>query len=389
MIYITQLIFLSLIILLSSCQDKPKQSSEQDIYDKYDLKKADELVIDAFKTSDVVLIGENHFIGEHVNFISELIPKLHKNGIYVLYSEFISVDYTKQIEELINAEYFDEDKAKNLLLLNLWDWPYREYMEIYRAAWALNKTLVDEPKFRIIGLDKAHNYSAIQSPDDWNNPENRKAFFVEWEDAWARRVIDNTVNKGEKALVYCGINHALTYYNQPILKDGEFFRMAERDRVGQYLYNELGDKCTFLSFHIPWDSKDGETENIENPLNGLLDQLVDSLDQEHKKYGFYTRTSKLGKIVDTTHYYSRGYPNFNLSMLCDGYLVVSPICDLNICEFIPNFIDSSNIDFIRPQVKVWENIDSITIQHANQLLQEMHKRRVEEFNERKGLMNCQ
>jgi len=380
---------LAIPLFFFSCKEQKKETTTpNDIYKKYNLQKADDLVIDAFLNTDIVLIGENHFIAEHVQFVADIIPRLHKNGINILYSEFISLDYSPQINELINAEIFDEQKAKNLLMLNLWDWPYKEYLELYRSAWALNKTITEGPKFRIIGLDRPHDYTAIQSPEDWEDPEKRKAFFVDWEDKWAERVINETTKKGQKALIYCGRNHAITYYHQPIIIDGKFSRLANTERVGQYLYKELGGKCTFFSFHIPWDSKDGRTETNVVPLAGKLDLLVDSLPENKKSYGFYTQTSPLGKITDTAGYYANGYPNFNLSQFCDGYLVTTPICDLSICEFIPNFIDSSNIAIVQPQIKTWENIANISIKAANDTLKNRHIKRIALFDANKALLNC-
>jgi|GEM_PF-1486727 len=385
------LIFLLVACSLSACKTpaKPQPEEVTDLFEKYNLYEADALVIDAFANSDVVLIGENHFIAEHVTFVADLIPTLHANGVNILYSEFISVDYTPLIEEVINAEHFDEQKAKNLLLLNLWDWPYKEYMDLYRSAWEVNRSITDGPKFRIIGLDRPHNYSVMQTPEDWDDPEKRKAFFVDWEDSWAERVLSETVEKNEKALVYCGINHAFTFYNQPILdEDGTFYRMAARDRVGQYLFDALGERCSMLSFHIPWDSKDGETEISVNPLNGRLDQLTDSLSDNQKSYGFYTQTSPLGKVIDSNGFYANGYPNFNLAQFCDGYVVPSKVCDLTMCEFIPNFIDSTNIDIIRPQVKAWHGIENIGADQANHMLEESHRNRIDYYDRNKEKMRC-
>jgi hypothetical protein len=380
--YISSLVVISL--LLSCSHHNP----EETIYHQYQLQEPHQLVLNAFDSSDVVFIGENHFISQHVTFVSELIPTLHQNGINTLYSEFISIEYTPLIDSLITAPEFDEQLAKNLLMLNLWDWPYKEYMELYRSAWKVNQQDTTSIQFKIIGLDKAHDYSVIEAPEDWYNLEKRKAFFVEWEDGWANRIIERTNSSGEKALVYCGLNHALTYYTQPMTKDGEFYQFANRDRVGQYVYEALGNRCTFLSFHIPWDSKDGYDEISVNPLNGKIDSLIRELPSSQKVFGFNTRQSSLGSVIDTAGFYSNGYENFSLSTLCDGYLAIAPICELSLCEFIPNFIDSSNISIAQPQVKAWENIDSISIDSANSLLFTRHQEFIHYMDSIQTQMGC-
>ena len=370
-------------------KDQKLSSENAELYKQYNLREADDLVLEAFSNADVVILGENHFIGEHVDFVSNLIPKLHEQGIYTLYSEFLHLEQTEYADSLVNAEVFDEQAVKNMLVQNLWDWNYREYLEMYRVVWEFNKTITSGRKFKIIGIDLAYDYSAIQKQEDWDNPVNRRAFFREGEKAWADRIIANSVDKGEKALVYCGYNHALTYYRQPyLLENGEFGGLVKKERAGQYLYEYLGDRCAFLLFHVPWESKKGYEEPNLAPLSGRLDAIADSLTGEQKVYGFYTRTSSLGSIIDTNGFFSLGYPDFKLTDLCDGYLVIEPLCELSICEFIPNFIDSTNIHIARPQVKAWEDIENISVTEANSILRKYYSEKVESFELNKGRFNC-
>ena len=384
-------LLLLLAISFFSCDlEQKKETSliDQTLYKKYDLKKADELVISAFSNSDIVILGENHYIAEQVKFVADLIPKLHENGINTLYSEFSFRDDAKQIEALINADYFDEQLAKNLLVSGSgYYWMYQEYIELYRSAWKLNKTIKKGRKFRVIGLALGRDYNAIQKPEDWDNREKRMAYFREGEDAWAERVISETTKKGEKALVYCGYNHALTFYRQPYVENGKFIRLLGQERVGQHIYEQLKQKCSFILLHNSWRPKRNDEAPPIIPLNGKLDRLTDSL-QKDKSYGFFTEKSSLGSIIDTTSYYSWGYPDFTLSDLCDGYIVVDPICDLNLCKPIPNFIDATNINLAKPQIKLFESIDNISILEANKLLEKGYQEQLKEFENEKKKMNC-
>lgn len=381
---------IAIILLFISCKSKQKKeivTVDTAIYETYNLKNADELVLDAFSNSDIVILGENHFIGEHIIFVADLIPKLHAKGINTLYSEFTYLDDAKLVDSLINAETFNEQLAKNLLVSVGWDWMYKEYLELYRSAWALNKTIKNGKKFKIVGLELGRNYDAIQTPEDWKKTKNRMAYFRESENDWADRIILETIEKGEKALVYCGIYHGLTFYNQPIVINGKFSHFAKRDRAGQFLYEKLKDNCKFIVFHFPWESKNNNDDYPLVPLSGKLEILTDSLTKTYKSFGFYTQNSSLGKINDTTSFLSNGYSNFNLSKLCDAYLVIEPVCKLNLCEFIPNFIDSTNIEIARPQIRAWENINNISIKEANKLLIEGYNEQLKSFEDAKSKMS--
>ena len=381
----------SLLLIVTGCTEQSEsitnEEQESNIYEKYQLKKADELVLDAFNESDVVILGENHFIREQVLFVADLIPHLYEHGVYKIYSEFTYLDDAELVDELINADVFDEQLAKNLLVRSGWDWTYQEYMELYRSAWALNKTISDGKKFQIIGLELGRNHDAIQSPEDWQKSANRMAYFRESEEDWATRIISETVDQGEKALVYCGYNHGLTFYRQPVVSNNKLIRLAGKERVGQHLHERLKDNCKYLLLHAGWEPKSGSNTPIA-PLNGRLDQLVDSLTEEHKSYGFYTEKSSLGSVIDTSAFFSWGYPDFKLTDLCDGYIVVETICESNLCGFIPNFIDSSNIEIARPQVRAWENIQNISIEDANNMLDNWYQEQRQSFEADKTELGC-
>jgi len=386
---------LLIILAVISCNQHQESKTEfvsetldNKIYKKYNLQNSNAVVLDAFSESDVVILGENHFIKEHVLFVADLIPKLYNDSIYTMYSEFTYLVDSLLVDSLIFADNFDEKLAKELLVRSGWEWQYKEYIELYHSAWTLNSTIKEGRKFRIIGLELGRDYTAIQKLEDWKDTEKRMAYFREYEDDWANRIISNTINKGEKALVYCGIYHGLTFYKQPVSNNGIFIRLAGVERMGQYLYQQHKDNCKFIVFHFPWEQKNNRYEAPVVPLKGKLDQIADRLSEPYKSYGFYTQKSSLAKIKDTMSYFSYGYPNFSLSSLCDAYLVIKPLCELNQCEAVPNFIDASNIDIVRPQVKAWLNIKNISIDSANQILSNDYKELTEFFNKNKKSLNC-
>src|SRR5690606_26558245 len=100
----------------------------------------------------------------------ELIPELYKNGIYCLGTEFIRHSDTELINKLITDSIYDNRLAEQVTFNSLWHWGYREYLDIYKTAWKLNKNLPEgAPKFVIFGIEEDMDWSYVNSEEDMNN----------------------------------------------------------------------------------------------------------------------------------------------------------------------------------------------------------------------------
>ena len=380
------LLFALLIIVVCSCSEQKK---EQTFVEKYKLYKPEDLIIDAFKNKDVIFIGEAHWIKEEVDFIKSIIPILNKNDINILFSEFVSYDDTKLIDSLLTADKFDEKLARSITSRSLFEWSYQEYIDILHVAWEVNQK--SEKQFRIIGLLKDYNCSAIQKPEDFNDPEKRKAFFGDGESDWANRIIDETYKKNKKALVYCGAHHSITHYVQPLVEDGKFIGKANKnDRVGQCVYNKYPETTITIWIHHSWAGKKGLDDKLVIPMHSYFDKLVDSLPSDFKSYAFFTNESILGEIVDSSSYYSLGYDSFTLKDLCHGYIFLKPVCNQNLAGYIENFIDTNSIKHAQEQVRVWLDIKDISIEAINDTLKNWYNQKLEAFNKgKRGLCHLE
>jgi hypothetical protein len=305
---------------------------------------ADQYLISQFKVKDVIFLGELHRIKEQVTFVCKMIPLLRKNGICILFSEFASFKDTKRIDSLITAKTFNDSLAQRIQFDNAWYWGYREYVDLYLAAWKTNQDLLPgEKPFRIIGIeiDNAHG----------TDPEQ----------VWAHIIDSLSIKKGEKALVYCGMHHAFTNYFHPYLVN-DTLKGFVSNRAGNWLYKKYPDKTITVLMHGPWYGYSYNTSVL--PCNGRIDSLLKSLTPGVKEIGFSTSGDLLSGFKLSYSLYSIGYPDATLRDLCQGYIVVKPVCELNPVTVIPDFINRSNIN----ETIVQAEMGNLTIQAFNDSL---------------------
>ena len=163
------LFLLSVVCLLGFLYQKkimrevsPDEKNELIKYLQLNWETPENYILSKFQDYDIVFIGEAHHIKHDVELIHNLIPLLYKNGVYNLGIEFGCYEYQDKVDSLITADSYDEDLARWLLFKWGSYWPYKEYMDLYKKAWELNKSLSkDDPKFRIVNLDYRVNWTLI------------------------------------------------------------------------------------------------------------------------------------------------------------------------------------------------------------------------------------
>ncbi|RKY87702.1 hypothetical protein DRQ09_04030, partial [candidate division KSB1 bacterium] len=289
---------------------------------------------------NIVFIGEYHRIKHDVELIQNLIPRLYRAGIYNLGIEFGCYEYQNKVDSLITADRYDEDLARWLMFKSFVAWGYKEYMDIYRKAWELNKSLPeDAPKFRVINLGYRANWrfrKENMTPELW-----RKVWHKGNPDVYMANVIlKEFVDKGKKALIYSGSHHAFTHYYQPIYdyENRKFIRF-NKNRMGNVVYHKIPDKVFNIFLHSPWPTKRSFNENTY-PVDGVIDIIMKEF--KNKRVGFDVKGSPFGKLSDDDTYYSIGYQNLTLSTFCDGYIFQKHFSDYTGCTVDTIFITEKN-----------------------------------------------
>ena len=113
-------------------------------------------VIQKFQHHDAVLLGEVHEVKENLELISDLIgPLYHEGGVRYFATEFVKAKNSSLANQLVTGNAYDEQLAMSIFRDNPWPmWGFKEYMDTYKAIWALNRSLpADAERMKVVGLD--------------------------------------------------------------------------------------------------------------------------------------------------------------------------------------------------------------------------------------------
>ncbi len=320
MIEYKNIVFILLIVsLLFSCNSKTdkKEIQECSEYLQKNYISPERYVIEKFKKHDIVILGEFHRIEHDLILIQDLIPLLHKNGIYNVAIEFALYKDQSLIDKLITAKEYDEELAREIHL-NFTAIGgvigYQEYCDIFKSAWKLNSSLdKNVQKMRIIGLNDRLDWHLIKNDADRNDPDVlRKVYKNSSEKPWAER-IKKIVDNGEKVLCYCGMHHAFSKYKQPIVDEKGDFKSFGVTRFGNYLYKYFKNEVFTISLNQPWPKIDPKTQKLSMilPVDGVIEQILITLPKNKQRFGFDTANSPLGKLTSKKAYIAVGIKILN------------------------------------------------------------------------------
>jgi len=309
-------------------------------YLKAHWQSSEDYVVSKFAQYDIVFIGEFHRIRHDPLLIQALIPRLYKAGVHNLGIEFGVYDDQAQVDRLLTADKYDENAARQLIFHHNPAWGYKEYIDIYHAAWELNHSLPkDAPKFRVVNLNYAGHWQALTGE---RTPEvMRKVWYKGDPDEYmAQVVLHEFVRRGQKALVYSGKHHAFTRYRQPRynFEEKKFYGFGE-PRMGNLVYEQIPAKVFNIVLHSPWPSKRSYND-LALPVKGAIDQVMQGF--KDQRVGFDVKGSPFGLLPDSDTYYAVGYEHFTLETLSDGYIFLGPMNEYEGCTVDPLFVTDQN-----------------------------------------------
>jgi len=166
------------------------------------------------------------------------------------------------------------------------------------------------------------------------------SLILDQEKFWAYLIDSISIKQNQKSIVYCGMHHAFTNYKQPYVVD-DTLKGFVNSRVGNYLYRKYPLKVETILLHAPLNGINWGTLVI--PFDGKMDSLYNIYSVNSNPIGFLTENLKYGDFKLDNTFYSIGYPNGSINDLCQGYIIVKPICKLNQVTVIADFINKSNI----------------------------------------------
>ena len=120
----------------------------------------------------MVFLGEYNWIREHAALVKDLLPVLYGAGVRSLGFEFALSASQADIDALLDAPVWDAEKARRITFAWNVIWGFQEYLDVYHAAWQLNRTLPPGAQpFRIVGLGVRQRWELIHSERDAENAD--------------------------------------------------------------------------------------------------------------------------------------------------------------------------------------------------------------------------
>lgn len=307
-----------------------------------------EQVIRSFDTHDVVLLGEYNWIREHAELAKDLLPALHAAGVRSLGMEFALSENQADIDALLGAAAWDEAAARRIVFQYKVIWGFQQYVDIFRAAWELNRDLpAGAQPLRIVGLGVRSNWELITTEKDAENAEVlRKVLANGIPDEHMASVIQREfLDRGVKALVYCSLQHAFTRYrNTEYEKTMQDKGFTETRRAGNILYDRAGSRVATLVLHAPWPDRTAQT-GLAYPVDGAIDSVLLALPAERRAAGWDTAGTPIGGLAIVTSQYAPARGTLTLADFCDGYIATGPITTLHAATAIADFVPADQSDY--------------------------------------------
>ena len=303
-------------------------------------KPPERYVVDAFRTHDVVLLAEDHAIKQNLQLVHALIPLLYAAGVRTIGMEFGASEDQAALDALVAGDRYDEDAARRIMFDYNVGWAYAEYMEIYRKAWQLNRSLPKgAPKFRVLNLSYRYDWAGYEG--EKTPAAMAKVFHKGNTETYRAELIRREVlAKHEKALVLTGTPHAMTRYRVPeydYLGEG-FYRLEDR-HVGNLLYAWAPKRVFTIVLHQPFYGRPGAPGPLVPPAGGAIDRAVAGLASH--RVGFDLVGTPLGELRDES-YYATGHPSFKLADFADGYVYLGSFDELEGCTVDERFLTDEN-----------------------------------------------
>jgi hypothetical protein len=298
-------------------------------------------VIEKFKTHDVILLGEHHLVKQNLQFVTQLIPELYRNGIYAIGMEFGAAEDQHTLDSLVLAPAYDEQTARQIMFHYNVTWGYQEYIDVYKAAWKFNHTLpANARKFRILNLSYVFQWKGFDGNRDQESMS--RVFPKGTVDKFRAQVIEREILKSDdKILALVGTPHAYTRYGSPYyLFNGDGFCGFDKSWLGNRLYVRHTDKVFSILLHQPFIKEvDGQYLWV-SPAKGSIEAIM--AQNQHKPVGFDLARSPLGQLSDDSQH-ALCYPEFTLGQFFDGYIYLAPLKKLEGCTPIEEFVNEQNI----------------------------------------------
>ncbi len=286
----------------------------------------------------IVMLSDQRGVSQHLRFVADLVPELHRAGVNDLAWEFTNTRRQDDLDRLTTGPRWDRELCNDLFVdLMGVGHGYREYGEILEAVWRHNSRLgEDQEPFRVVALGLT---SYVEDPDLL---EGRSAADTELRDWWmgghypditsrhmANVLTTEVIQRGRRALVYGDWERTSTRVvlweeDIPFVSAGRLLRnwMAEGVK-GLMLHGALADDFSLRK----------------------AEELIEASPDPEEVFGIDLDRSTLGDVrVHDIEGCTTGARNLlTLSDLADGYIHLVPRAAWEVAELTEDLLRPANL----------------------------------------------
>lgn len=290
------------------------------------------------KAHQVLFIGDQRGVAEHLAIIRDAIRPLHEAGISSLTWEFTHSRRQDELDRITRADEWDRRTAVALFvdLMGIGH-GYEEYLDVVHAVWKRNADRPDGwPPFRIIGAGLP---TFVEDPELL---DGRSAAETELRNWWmgghyrdisaihmANIITNEVIRHGERTVVYADEPRTHTAYV-------EFDEGLPQVTPASLLKKWVGQGVARLVFHGATPDSDALAD---------VEELVSASSEQLDSFGIDLQRSTIGNVrVRDLDGVVAGRPGpFELGDLADGYLFVTKRSDWTLVELIPDLLGPSTL----------------------------------------------
>jgi hypothetical protein len=319
-------------------------------------KEPSQYIVDKFKSKDIIILSEFNRLKHEVDFVKSIIPNLYRNGIYTLAMEFGNKEDQNRMNKLLGAEYFNRELAIDILrnFTEYGIWGYKEYLEIFKAAWSVNQSLTpSSQKFNIILLSSSDGYGSGK--------------MIQKNQSMAKIIEKEILSKDKKALVYITSMHSENSLSSIDLKGTKKNEILKNNCLANVLKEKYPNRIHSVLFHSPWamvGKNDFALTGVIKPLDGEIDAAIDLAGKNPVAFDVYD--SPIKDLSEKRSVYYEMNKDYTVKCVCDGYIYLKPYEDYEYVTWIPDFITDNYLKTVKlyyskinPDLKI-ETIDFAT-----------------------------
>lgn len=353
-------------------QDYPKFIQWLDINAKDPVEYAAETAA----KHQVTIFGEVHQQRDYLLFLNEIIPELyHRAGVTCVAMEVLLAEDNETINRLVTANDFNHSLALEIARHQPWGlWGSKEYWDVLETVWRLNQDIPDDQrKMRLIGIDVKYDMTSlalvtggegakIEAPL-WEKLRIFRLFddimiLLKRDELMARNIEREIIEKEERAIVWVGLMHSYTHYQQPIIMNGKLVRKF--NRMGLLLHQKYGDRIFQVALH-------------EGYFNSVMGKFVEPLMKERRNVpvGFDVSGSPFGDLRNNDSEDYHHYANLRFADKARGYIYLKPVKELGKCGWLDGYVSRKMFLKNKPYYKAWARLgerEANNAEEANEAL---------------------